>query len=64
MIPKAVLPMINQYIKDGNSPDRMGDLLIWLMKQQNLHAFVFQDKWFDIGSPDTYQIADKEFSNA
>jgi glucose-1-phosphate thymidylyltransferase len=64
VFPRATVQKINQYIEDGNSPDRMGDLLIWLMKQQSLHAFVFNEQWFDIGSPDTYMKAEKEFGKS
>jgi len=63
MFPKALLPLIKQYLDEGNSPDRMGDLLIWLMKKQALHAFVFNEQWYDIGTEETYRLADKEFSN-
>jgi glucose-1-phosphate thymidylyltransferase len=61
MFPRESLPLIKQYIDDGNSPDRMGDLLVWLMKRQSIHAFVFRERWFDIGSADTYRQAEEEF---
>jgi len=60
MFPKDSLSLIKQYIDEGNSPDRMGDLLIWLMKKQDIHAFVFRERWFDIGTPETYNIAKNE----
>lgn len=62
MFPRDRVPLIRQYIDEGNSPDRMGDLLIWMMKSQDIHAFVFSEPWFDIGSPDTYRKAEEEFN--
>lgn len=59
--PKNVVPQIKQYIDEGNSADRMGDLLIWIRKSQDIHAFVFSEPWFDIGSPDTYKQAEEKF---
>jgi len=59
--PASTLPLVGMYLEEGNSPDRMGDLLIWLMKRQKLHAFIFRDRWFDIGTPDTYMKAQQEF---
>jgi len=61
LFPKGSLPLISQYISEGNSPDRMGDLLIWLKQRQPIHTFTFSGRWFDIGSPETYRKADEEF---
>lgn len=61
VFPKEVLPLIKQYIDEGNNPDRMGDFLAWLMKRQEIYAFVFKEPWFDIGTPDTYRKAVEKF---
>ena len=62
IFPQPLLVKIKEYINSGNNADRMGDFLIWLMKEQSLHSFIFSEKWFDIGSPETYQVAQDEFS--
>jgi len=62
IFPRNNLPMIKQYIDEGNTPDRPGDLLIWMMKKQKLNAFSFEGKWFDIGSTETYEQAQKEYA--
>ncbi|MCC7570761.1 nucleotidyltransferase family protein [Candidatus Micrarchaeota archaeon] len=41
--------MIDDYLKQGNPPDRMGDFIVWMSKRVNLQSFVFQGYWFDIG---------------
>lgn len=63
IMPRSVIPMIRNYIKEGNSADRMGDFLAWLMKRHEMHAFAISDKWFDIGTPDTYKKAKEEFGS-
>jgi len=57
VFPKNCLPLIKHYINEGRSPDRLGDLLSWLLEKRALHAFVFSGRWFDIGSPETYEEA-------
>jgi glucose-1-phosphate thymidylyltransferase len=64
LFPKSNVPLIRQYIEEGNSPDRMGDLLIWMMKSRPIHAFVFSEPWFDIGSPETYRKAGEDFNDS
>jgi len=61
--PSRALPLIKEYISEGNSPDRLGDFLIWLMGRQPIYAFAFEGKWFDIGTPETYRLADEEFGS-
>jgi glucose-1-phosphate thymidylyltransferase len=62
IFPSSSIGMISQYIEEGNSPDRMGDFLAWLLSRQKLYAFVFRERWFDIGTPETYMQADREMS--
>lgn len=61
MFPKSVLPIIREYEAEGNSTDRMGDLLAWMMKRRTIYAFKFVGRWYDIGTPDTYRKADRDF---
>jgi len=61
LFPRETLPLIKQYTDEGNSTDRMGDFLAWLMKRQALFSFRFDGIWFDIGSPETYGMAQMLF---
>ncbi|MHA2063914.1 MAG: nucleotidyltransferase family protein [Candidatus Thorarchaeota archaeon] len=63
IFPKNDLSLIKQYIDEGQSPDRLGDLLVWMMKKRTLHAFTFDGRWFDIGSKETYEEAQREYGN-
>jgi glucose-1-phosphate thymidylyltransferase len=64
VIPRRLLRMVGQYVKEGNSTDRFGDFLIWLMGSHTLYALPFEGRWFDIGTPDTYRAADEELRRA
>lgn len=59
--PKDVLRLVLEYLAQGNNPDAPGYFLTWLYKRQPVYGFVFREQWFDIGSPDTYREAEREF---
>ncbi len=61
IIPKKDLKLIGEYLKSSNSLDKLGDFIKWLYKKQEVYGFVFEGKWFDIGSPETYRKAEEEF---
>src|SRR3989344_4209540 len=41
---------ITRYIESKNPPDNAGDFIKWLANHKNVYAFIFTEKWFDIGS--------------
>lgn len=57
--PRKVLPLIRQYIKEGNNPDQPGRFVQWLYKRLPVYTWVVKGKWFDIGSKETLEVADK-----
>jgi len=52
--PRRTLPDFEEYLADGNNPDEPGWFLQWLQSRQDVHAFTFDDAWFDIGTPESY----------
>ena len=60
--PKAVLPLIDQYIADGNNPDQPGRLIQWLYPQMPVHTWSVPGTWYDIGSKETLEEADRIFT--
>ena len=50
------------YIEEGNSPDNLGDFVRYLVEKQEVYGYVFREEWFDIGSFEQYERADKHFS--
>ncbi len=59
--PRETLPMIREYLEAGSSPDAMGLFIDWLRRKVPVHGFVFRESWFDIGSFDIYEEADRVY---
>jgi glucose-1-phosphate thymidylyltransferase len=60
--PKSVLPLIRQYIAEGNNPDQPGRLVQWLYPRVPFHTWKVPGLWYDIGSKETLEEANKIFS--
>jgi glucose-1-phosphate thymidylyltransferase len=45
-----------EYLTSGNNPDEPGRFIQWLVEQdsETVSAFVFDEAWFDIGTPESY----------
>ncbi len=43
-----------EYLSSGNNPDEPGWFLQWLQTREAVHAYVFEEPWFDIGTPESY----------
>jgi glucose-1-phosphate thymidylyltransferase len=59
--PRAVIPMIYQYIAEGNNPDQPGRLIQWLFPRLPVFTWRVPGLWFDIGSHETLAEADRIF---
>jgi glucose-1-phosphate thymidylyltransferase len=53
---------ILRYLDEGNDPDKMGHLIEWLHKNDDVFGFVFRGLWFDIGSFESYNDANEYFA--
>jgi glucose-1-phosphate thymidylyltransferase len=62
--PAAVLPLIDQYIAEGNNPDQPGRLIQWLYTRTPVYTWTVPGIWFDIGSKETLEEANRIFSKA
>jgi len=54
---------ILRYLEEGNDPDKMGHFIEWLYKHDDVYGYVFTGVWFDIGSLESYEAANKYFSS-
>ena len=61
--PKATLALIGQYVAEGNNPDQPGRLVQWLYTRTPVFTWRVPGLWFDIGSKDTLEEANKIFSS-
>ena len=60
--PKASLPLIRQYVAEGNNPDQPGRLVQWLYARTPVYAWNVPGLWFDIGSKETLEEANRIFA--
>jgi glucose-1-phosphate thymidylyltransferase len=60
--PKATIPLIKQYIAEGNNPDQPGRLVEWLYPRTAVYTWRVPGLWFDIGSKETLEEANKIFA--
>lgn len=59
--PKSALPLIKQYVAEGNNPDQPGRLVQWLYTRTPVYTWRVPGIWFDIGSKETLAEANKIF---
>ncbi|WP_136715900.1 sugar phosphate nucleotidyltransferase [Halorientalis salina] len=44
----------SEYLDGDNNPDEPGWFIQWLQSREDVHAFTFDDAWYDIGTPESY----------
>jgi glucose-1-phosphate thymidylyltransferase len=62
--PRHVLPQVRQYLNEGNNPDQPGRLVEWLYPRTSVYTWQLPGEWYDIGSAETLQEADRIFSQS
>ncbi len=60
--PSAILPMIHRYIEEKNNPDQPGRLVQWLYKRTPVYTWRVPGIWYDIGSRESLEEANRLFS--
>jgi glucose-1-phosphate thymidylyltransferase len=62
--PRAALPLVAEYLAEGNNPDQPGRLIEWLHTRTPVYVWPVPGRWFDIGSPETLEQADRELAGS
>lgn len=60
--PRAALPLIRQYMADGNNPDQPGRLVQWFYPRAPFYVWRVPGIWYDVGSKETLEEANRIFS--
>ena len=60
--PKSMLPLIRQYLAEGNNPDQPGRLVQWLYLRTSFYVWHVPGIWYDVGSMETLEEANRIFS--
>jgi glucose-1-phosphate thymidylyltransferase len=59
--PAKVVKMLKTYIEEGNNPDQPGRFIQWLYTREPVRTWDVPGRWFDIGSKETLEEADRIF---
>lgn len=59
---QETLSFIERYLDEGNNPDAPGNFIPWLIKHRPVYAFRFAGRWYDIGTPESYEEAQVVFA--
>jgi glucose-1-phosphate thymidylyltransferase len=59
---RETVPMFTTYTAAGNNPDQPGRFIQWLYKQTPVKTHQINGTWFDIGSKETLEEANKIFT--
>jgi glucose-1-phosphate thymidylyltransferase len=60
--PKSVVPLVRQYLAEGNNADQPGRLIQWLYPRTPVHTWNVPGTWFDVGSKETLEEANRVFA--
>jgi glucose-1-phosphate thymidylyltransferase len=60
--PKSALPLIRQYLEEGNNPDQPGRLVQWLYPRTPFYTWRVPGVWYDVGSKETLEEANRIFA--
>jgi glucose-1-phosphate thymidylyltransferase len=61
--PREVLPLVSEYLADGNNPDQPGRFVEWLYPRTPVYAWPVPGRWLDVGTPEALAEADREFAD-
>ena len=60
--PRSTLGLVSEYLAEGNNPDQPGRLVQWLYPRTPVYAWRVPGRWYDVGSKETLEEADRAFS--
>jgi glucose-1-phosphate thymidylyltransferase len=60
--PKSALPLIKQYVAEGNNPDQPGRLVQWMYPRTPFYTWRVPGLWYDIGSKEMLEEANRIFA--
>lgn len=60
--PRPVLELVHRYISEGNNPDQPGRLIQWLYPRAAVYTWRVPGLWYDIGSKEALEEANRIFA--
>jgi len=62
--PKSTLAFVDEYLASTSKQDAPGYYVTWLMGKTPIYAHALSGRWYDIGSIDQLEEANREYENA
>lgn len=59
---QKTIPLIKNYIEEGNNPDAPGNFIPWLIGKRDVYAYKFNGMRYDIGTLESYRKVQELFS--
>ncbi len=59
IFPKRVFPLLFSYCAEGKK-DNLGGFISYLIDRDEVHTYIFPERWFDVGSLEVYQSIQNE----
>ena len=53
--PKEKLSRVTEYLKQSRHKDAPGNYISWLVQNDTVYGFIFDEQWYDIGDKSTYE---------
>jgi len=63
-LPADALGEVEHYLSAGGEADNLGHLLAWWVERRPVRAVRLEGRWIDIGTPEEYERAQREFGAA
>jgi glucose-1-phosphate thymidylyltransferase len=60
---KEDMSLLKKCLDESVALDNLGDFIKWLIKKKDVYGFVFDDMWFDIGSPEQLEEVKEHYNN-
>ncbi len=61
LFPKKTIELIRKYVAQGNNPDKTGNFIEWLHKREKVHSYITDKRWYDIGSMEQLEEANRHY---
>ncbi len=58
------VPLVQEYLAEGNAPDQIGSFIGWLHRREPVYAYWFTGVWLDIGDREQLLAADNKLRRA
>jgi len=63
IMPRRTLPKLREYLTESTDADRPGSFIEWLHAHEEIYGYVLDQYWWDIGTPEQYDMAQRMMSD-